>query len=300
MADLLPHSGELYALLCALVFALAVVMFRKIGESVPPVALNLFKGVVALVLLLPTMALLGVPFVPPDASLADWGLLAASGVLGITVADTLFFASLNRLGASGSAIVDCLYSPLLILCAFVYLGEPIGAVLLLAMGLMVAAILVGTSQPARRDQPTDPTERRRGVAFGALSMLLMAVSVVMVKPVLDRSDVLWATTVRLGAATVFLTAQGLLPAHRRAVLCVFRPSRSWRITVPAAVIGTYVAMLLWIAGMKYANTSVAGVLNQTSTLFTPLLAALFLRERLTRRTAVAVAMGFSGAALLAL
>ena len=70
--------------------------------------------------------------------------------------------------------------------------------------------------------------------------------------------------------------------------------------VPASFIGTYVAMMIWIAGMKYTDTSIASVLNQTSVLIVPILAAIFLKERLTKRKVAAIVLGFVGAALAAL
>ena len=127
-------------------------------------------------------------------------------------------------------------------------------------------------------------------------MLLMAAAIVFAKPVLDRTEPWWATTVRVAGGTVFLVVQGLLlPGHRRDVARAFRPGRAWAVTVPAAVIGSYVAMIAWIVGMKYAQASTAAVLNQTSTLFTVVLGWLFLREAVTARKVLAVFFAFAGA-----
>ena len=41
--------------------------------------------------------------------------MVVSGALGIGVADTMFFECLERLGASKTAVVECLYSPVVIL-----------------------------------------------------------------------------------------------------------------------------------------------------------------------------------------
>lgn len=38
--------GEMYSLACGLAWAIAVVLFKKSGESLPPFALNLFKNAV--------------------------------------------------------------------------------------------------------------------------------------------------------------------------------------------------------------------------------------------------------------
>ncbi|HSA24631.1 MAG TPA: DMT family transporter, partial [Myxococcota bacterium] len=113
------------------------------------------------------------------------------------------------------------------------------------------------------------------------------------------SEIWWATTVRLAGGVAFLAVQGLLPANRAAVRACFRPSRVWRVSVPAALVGTYLSLLLWLLGMKHTTTTTASVLNQLSTIFVIILATLFLREKLTWRKAVAVVLGFGGGILAA-
>lgn len=290
-------SGETYSIICALMWAVGVILFRKSGDSVPPVALNLFKGVVALTLALITMAALGVPFFPDTASAADWAILAASGIVGIGIADTLFFISLNRLGAGRVAIVDCLYSPFVVFCSWVYLHEPLGIPLVAAIVLMGVAIFMGTWNPDPA-QRTLPRDLHAGVLIGILATFLMAAGIVAVKPILNRSDVWWAMSVRLAAGVAFLAVQGSLPRHRASVLAALRPSPQWRITVPAAFIGTYLSIFFWTMGMKYTFTTIASVMNQLSNLMIPVLAWLFLRERLGPRQWIAIVLGV-GAAVLA-
>ena len=50
----------------------------------------------------------------------------------------------------------------------------------------------------------------------------------------------------------------------------------------------------------YTQTNIASVLNQTSIPFVFLLAAIFLKEALTRRKTIAILMGFAGAVLVSL
>jgi len=298
MPDVLS-SGEFYSLMCALIWAAAVIMFRKSGERIPPLALNFFKDTIACVLLLCTLPLLGRPLFSEEYGWKKWLTLLVSGALGIGIADTLFFASLNRLGAVGSAIVDSLYSPFVVFSAFVYLGEPLRLPVVVGAGLMVAAIIVGTAeQPSEQAAEAPPPNARRtalGIILGVISMALMALGIVIAKPVLNVVDPWWAATVRVVGGLAFLIVQVILSKQRKAVLACFRPQRVWRYSVPAAVFGAYLSMVIWVMGFKYTSAGVAGVLNQMSSIFVLILAAIFLKERVTLRKALAIGMAFVGA-----
>ncbi|MBW2524272.1 MAG: DMT family transporter [Deltaproteobacteria bacterium] len=294
-----PAAGEVYAVLAAFAWSVAVILFRRGGEQVPPVTLNLFKNTVGLVLFGLSMVVVGAEWAPASATLVDWLILLFSGAVGIAVADTLFFAGLNRLGAGRAAIVDCLYSPFIILCAVLLIDERVGLYHLAAAVLVGIAVWLGTWQPKGTSDGATRQQLLIGVLCGALAMLTMAVGIVVAKPVLERSDFWWATTVRLIGAAPFLLIHGLLPRHRAATFACFRPGAHLRYVLPGSVLGVYVALGLWILGFKYALASTAGVLNQTSTFFVLMLATWWLKEPLTWRKALAVVMGFAGASLAA-
>jgi len=86
---------------------------------------------------------------------------------------------------------------------------------------------------------------------------------------------------------------------RRVILGVLLPSPAWKIVLPASIVGNYMAMLAWLAGFKYTLVSVAAILNQLSTIFTFILAAVFLKEPVTLPRMVAIVMAVSGALLAA-
>lgn len=283
--------GELLALVTAVAWAAAVILFARSGEHVPPLSLNLFRVSVGAVLLLPTLLLSGGRLwgvAPPG----DYLILIGSGVIAIAISDTLFHMCLNRVGAGITAIVDCLYAPLVVLLAFGFIGERLRAWQIVGMLLVLASIVV----TSRARPPAGSTTRGllAGIGVGLLAMLTLAVGIVMAKPVLDRSPVLWATTVRqLGALGALAVTLPFVPGGR-AALAVFRPVASWRYTLSGAFLGSYVALILWIAGMKYAQAGVAAILNQTSTVFILVFAAFFLEEPFTRRKAVAVLLAVAG------
>ncbi|PJA74999.1 EamA family transporter [bacterium CG_4_9_14_3_um_filter_65_15] len=287
--------GEFFALACALAWAVAVILFRKAGLSVPPLALNLFRVTVSSGLFLLTLAATGHPLLHV-APLGDYLILAASGVVAIALSDTLFHMSLNRVGAGVNAVVDSLYSPFVVLFAFLMLSERLGPQELAGMVLIVSAVILSTQ--VRPPQGTNRRELVTGVVIGVAAMASLAFGIVLAKPVIERNDVVWSTTVRQLGALAALAPAALIAPGRRRTWSVFRPRAVWRVSLPGTVMGSYLALLLWIGGMKYTEAGIASILNQTSTIYILILATVVLHEPFTRRKTIAAVMAVAGAVLV--
>jgi drug/metabolite transporter (DMT)-like permease len=290
-----PFIGEILSVGSAFVWAIAVLLFRITGRSVHPLGLNLFKNVLATALILLTLLLLGGPLLP-KAPWQDYGLLALSGVIGIALSDTLFLYCLNLLGAGLTAIVDCLYSPFVILSSILFIGEQMGlrqvsGVLFILFAILLISLKKEEGMPSRGNLIL-------GVGLGALAMVTMAAGIVMIKPLLAHSPVLWASFLRMSAATLIVAGFVGFHPRRRSFCGPLAKLSNWRIMVPASILGAYVSNIAWMAGMKLTRASVAAPLNQLSTIFIFILAAIFLKERVTRRKMAAVALATLGAFLV--
>jgi DME family drug/metabolite transporter len=62
--------------------------------------------------------------------------------------------------------------------------------------------------------------------------------------------------------------------------------------------GSYLSIIAWLAGFKYAQAGIAALLNQTSTVFIVVFAWLFLKEPMTRLKVAAMAMAFAGTVII--
>src|SRR6185503_9218618 len=159
--------GELLALLTAFLWALGVILYKKSVGFVAPFSLNVFKNCVAFVLLTATTITLGQTqtlSVPPR----DLFLILLSGALGIGVSDTFYFMALSRLGASRTALVDCLYSPFVILFSVLMLNERL-APLSIVGGLLILASVAVSSQRSF-GQSIQPKQLWLGCAFAIAAM----------------------------------------------------------------------------------------------------------------------------------
>jgi len=288
----IAYLGEIFAFVTAIVWASAVILFKKSGETVHPVALNFFKNLLAMVLLLPTIYFFE-GWIFKGFTGDEIALLLVSGALGIGIADTFFFKSLNLLGAGLSAIVDCLYSPSIIFLAFIWIGERLGMVQLIGVAMIISAVLT----ISRADRNGNITGRNLllGILWGALAMFTMAIGIVMIKPLLDRSPLLPLIEIRLFGGGIILALVFLLHPRRREIATPRLTRRGWTYLLAGSFLGAYLSLILWLAGMKYTQASIAAALNQTSNIFIFILAAIFLKEPITKRRVVGIILGVAGA-----
>ncbi len=292
-----PYEGEIYSIGCAIVWALAVVLFKVSGLRLPPLALNLFKNAVAVALFAVTIAALGMEFTP-DVGARNYLLLAISGMVGLAIADTIYFKSLNTLGAGLLSIVACLYSPSVIFFSVLFLKEELSTGDLVGAAMILSSVVISSGH-----KPIPGTTRRQmiiGIALGAISVFFMGLGVAIAKPALNHSPVLWATALRLATATLILGVITSLSGDGKKTWSAFRPSAAWKITLPTSIVGAYLAMILWIAGIKYTTASVAAILNQTSVIWVLPFAALILGERITGRKVLAVTIALAGVVIVTL
>lgn len=291
----MSYVGEIYALLTAVFWALAVIFFRVSGAKASPMSLNLFKNTVGFLLLILTLFFIGsIPHTPTRVQ--DTIIFSLSGVLGVAIADNLFFQSLRILGASSTAILECLYSPSVVFFAFLLLGETMTGLQVMGGILIVSSFFLLMNQRERMRIPLPLL--LKGLFLGALSMIFMALSIVAIKPLFPSYSILWITTVRMGSGVLAVILFSLLHRKRKEIWSIFQPQEVWKHLIPGSVLGSYLAILCWIGGFKYMQANLASLLNQLSTVLVVIMASLFLKEAFTRPKGIAVVLALIGSVMV--
>jgi drug/metabolite transporter (DMT)-like permease len=285
--------GEACSIASALAWSGGVIIYKRLGETLAPLQLNLLKNLVVLALIVPTLAFLP-GFEWPSLPLSTLALTLASGALGIAVADTLYFRALNTLGAARMGIIGNLYSPFVLVLSFAFLSERLTVLQGVGFALVSAGVLLVSRQ--RAEKRLSPAELRLGLLYGAGAVALMAVAIVMVKRVLEGQPLLWVVALRLLGGVLGLIA--IFAWRGESLLPRASPRVRWRVLFFGAFLGQYVSMVLWLAGYKYTKASIAAILNETSSIFIVLLAWLFLHEGMSVRKLIGVACTLSGVAFM--
>jgi drug/metabolite transporter (DMT)-like permease len=295
--------GVTAALLSAASWALGSILFKRLGESISPFGLTLSKGAVSTVLLV--LACLVAMLIPGrnivggfSMSAESAAILVASGLLGIAVADTLFFAALQDLGPFVLIILLMLGNVLNAVLAVVYLHEIPPALTWVGMAVTLAGIaMVLWTRVATEEQQAS---KSRGVALGFLSVLAMSVATVVAKPALKSATELPETMVRMAAGTAGIFIFGFVTGQMRGWLDPLRNRRTAGNLVSATAVVTFGGFWLSMVAIKNVDVAVAGTLGATEPLFLFPMAVFFLKEDLRLSSLAGACMAVLGAVLMIL
>ncbi len=298
--------GEFAALSASGVWAVASLIFSRLGRVLTALALNWLKCVIALLMLGVTLYVLE-GRVWPELGSKELALLAVSGVVGLTIGDTAFFHALNRLGARRTLLFAALSPPMTALMAVPVLGEPIGVSLVVGMSLTLGGVVWvirerhpdGADTIKMRDAAGRLTKTVKwGILFAVAAAFCQALGNVLTKWGGGEITALEISVVRLVFGVIGLTL--ILGATRQlwVAMGAMKIKKTAGLVFIATFLGTFLGIWLMNAGLRYTHVGIASTLSSTSPIFVLPLAYWFDGERLTARSVGGAVVAVVGVAVL--
>lgn len=285
--------GEIAALSTALCWAVAARMFRILGNNFSPLALNFWKGLAAIGILLVITQF----FLPP-VSLSNQAIfwLLLSGVIGIGLGDTFFFQALNKIGDSQSILIAETLAPIFTaLLAMAWIAEWLTWQQWTGIALVLFSVDVIVKLQKRDDTQIFQLS---GYVFAGLAALCQAVGAVISRDILTSTgvDAFNASQIRLIGGLViivllmFIMRQAWMPKTDN-------PKKTWKFFIGATVIGTFAALYLQMVAFTYTKAAVVQTLFATSVVLS-LVVARVLGEKVNSKTVIWSILALVGVGIL--
>ncbi len=294
--QLATFRGEAAALAGAWIWAMATVVYSRIGKRLPPLVLNLLKGTIAIAFL--SLTLMWRDRTIPPLEPRAIGLLCLSGILGIGIGDTVYFEALNRLGARKTLLLETLAPPLAAFMALLFLQEWLswqawfGILVTLAGVSWVIAERVAESEGSSANIVT-------GIGFGILAALAQAGGAVLSRTALTQTNIspLWSSLIRVIAGSLCLLPWVSIRRQAHFIWVPFRSKQLLLAILLAAFASTYLGIWLQQTALKFSATGIAQTLLATSPLFVlPL--AILMKEQVSWRAVIGALIACAGIGLL--
>lgn len=317
--------GYIAATTAAMLWACSTMLYGRAGRTLAPMPLNCIKGVFTTMLFVATLRVVGTDFFGQLRELDQWRLtyLAISGIIGIAVGDSFYFACVNTIGARRVALLSLLATPLVVIGGALTLGERLsppawGGILLTIAGVAWVVFERTEHDKAPPADALEPVGRvptgfavaatKRGT--GALGMgIIFGLSAAVCQAggaLLNRSavrdldfdlDPLVTALWRLGMATIALIPVVLIFRGKGRKVRGKPTMTTWIIVAGAAIMGTYGGIWLQQIAFQNAPAGPAQTLLSTTPIWVlPL--AMLAGERVTWRAVSGAVVGVGGVALL--
>ena len=285
--------GDLYAVITAVCWSSAVILFDISTKNFTAIQLNVLKNFIGVFGFILTIVLFSIP--SPNFSQQDIFTLALSGFLGILIADGLFLESLRRLGSGMSAVVSTIYTPTVFIIAFILFNETINLHSYIGGVLVLGGITISVFQPPKTIKKRD---LYIGILFGIMANILTAYSVLIIKPIMKNNSVIYVALYRFSIGFIFGILINILKSGIKQVTQIFKQGLTNQYVVFGAILGTYLSVIFWLAGYKYTLAGRAAIYNQLSTVFIIILARVFLKEPMTSKKIIGVSLAIFGAMIV--
>ncbi len=286
-------TGEIAALTTALCWAVAARLFRLLGQSFSPLAMNFWKGSISIVLLsFATQLFLPSVSLPTSA----WCWLLLSGAIGIGLGDTFFFQALNKIGDAQTMLVAETLAPIFTaLLAMAWIGEWLSWQQWLGIAVVILSVDVIVKLQKRASLELFSMS---GYVYAALAALCQAVGAVISRDMLVsyELDAFNASQIRLIGGLVIITSlllimkQRWLPQKSNAV-------RTWGLFFVTTLIGTVLAIYLQMVAFSATKAAVVQTLFACSVVLS-LGIAWALGEQVNRATLIWSLIALIGVAIL--
>ena len=285
--------GDLYAVITAVCWSSAVILFDISTKNFTAIQLNVLKNFIGVFGFILTIVFFSIP--SPNFSQQDIFTLALSGFLGILIADGLFLESLRRLGSGLSAVVSTIYTPTVFIIAFILFNETINLHSYIGGVLVLGGITISVFQPPKTIKKRD---LYIGILFGIMANILTAYSVLIIKPIMKNNSVIYVALYRFSIGFIFGILINILKSGIKQVIQKFKQGLTNQYVILGAFLGTYLSVIFWLAGYKYTLAGRAAIYNQLSTVFIIILARVFLKEPMTSKKIIGVSLAIFGAMIV--
>lgn len=199
------------------------------------------------------------------ATVQPWqfGMLAASAATGIMLATTTYLAAIHAAGPRITALLFSLASPFAVLEGWLFLGETLGLMQLLGIGLILFGIvlaILAENDPHPEDAPRQPLWI--GLTLGVVTAIGQATGSLLARPAMEAGvEPFTAMAIRSGLGGVFFIAVMLFPFARATRL---PEGRDLRNVALSAFFGMFLGMCLMMAALGRGDVGIVSTLTSTT------------------------------------
>ncbi len=277
--------GIVFGLLSALAAGISLVIIKRSYREFPPSVAFTFQAIFGLIVWVPFALIHGITFSYFWVVLA---LALASAILG----EAFWYYIFSKASVGLTGAVFSTYPTFTILFSLIILSERPS----LALWPFLLMTILGVIILSLPDKLGDKIDKQKALFWGLLGAVAVGLTDTLSKGIIDKTS---AATFLFGLALMQVpVAIGFLLTQKQSLKQfkqVFENFDKYIYSVIGAFIGVLAVLFLWLT-FEATYASVASPLTATYPAFTALLAYFYLKERISKRSAIGIGIITAGVA----
>lgn len=293
------YVGEIAALGTSVCWTFTSIFFTLSGRRVGSVIVNQARLLLAVLFLAITHLLVAGSWLPPQANLYRWFWLGLSGVIGLVLGDGFLFYAFVLIGARRSMLLMSLAPIIGAVIAWLFLGERLSTIEIIAIGLTVGGVAWVVSERESNGLQVDRRKYWLGVLAGLGGAFGQALGLVISKKgMLGDFSPLSATLMRMLVAAVVIW--GLALFHGRAVHTVraLGDRQAGPAILGGAIAGPFLGVWLSLIAVQLAPVGIAATLMALAPILILLPSVWIFNEQITLQSVIGTLVALAGVAII--
>jgi len=279
------------ALFVVFLWATSWVLIKVGLEEIPPLTFAGLRYTLAFICLLPVLLISQQRSSSHPMSGRTWGSLVLLGILLYALTQGSSFVALAHLPAVTVNLLWSFSSVAVALMGPVWLAERPTRLQWLGVGLATLGVGIYLLPVAF------PRDQLLGVVAAVVGVLANASASILGRGINRRGDIapLAVTVVSMGVGSITLLSTGIAVQGLPQI-----SAQSWAIIAWLAVVNTAFAFTLWNHTLRTLSATESSIINGTMLIWIPVLAVIFLQERITPKELIALVVVGIGTLLVQL
>lgn len=275
--------GIVFGLLSALGQGVSLVVIKRSYKEFPPSVAFAFQALFGLMLWIPFALIHGITF-------SYFWLVLALALVSAILGEAFWYYIFSKASVGLTGAIFSTYPTFTILFSLIILSERPTLTLWPFLLITIIGVII-LSLP---DKLGDKIDKKKALFWGLLGAIAVGLTDTLSKGIIDKTS---AATFLFGLALMQVpVAAGFLLTQKQSLKQfteVFRHFDKYVYSIVGAFIGVVAVLFFWLT-FEATYASVASPLTATYPAFTALLAYLYLKERISRRSAVGIGIITAG------
>ena len=289
------YLGEIAALGTSVCWTFTSIFFTLSGRKVGSVIVNRARLLLAVGFLSVTHILVLGVWLPDQADLYRWFWLGLSGVIGLALGDGFLFQAFVLIGPRRSMLLMALVPIIGTLTAWLFLGETLSAVEIVAIGLTVGGVAWVVSEREANGLQVDRRRYWLGVLAGLGGAFGQAFGLVASKQgMVGDFPALSATLMRMLVAAAIIWGVALLRGRAGQTLKALADRQVGPSILGGAIAGPFLGVWLSLVAVSLTQVGIAATLMALSPILLLLPSHWIFKEQISLQSVVGTMVAIVG------